>query len=456
MAVWSGVELANLSSDFRLDAEHYQPAYLRQEKAAAKLPRVALKEVAYVTDGNHLSIAEEFVEAGVRYLRGQDLSDFFISDTDPIYIPERTYDTLKRSHMLPGDVLVGIVGTIGSIGLVTKRHGKLTGNCKLAIVRARSLPAEYLAAYLASRVGQNEIQRCVRGAVQMGLILPDLKDLPVVVPSDAQRNAVVSIIQDAERSRERCRALVEEAENLVTDTLGLTHVDFSENLSYERKFSELIAASRFGAEYFMPCKQRVLDALARNPGRPLGALYRSVRELFNPAGANRDLHVRNFDLTDALAPVLDDRKEMMPAIEVGSTKKHFKPGDVVISRLRSYLRETALVRTSSNVPAIGSSEFIVLRPEDATKKGKLTPEALFVYLRSLPVQTVLKWSQDGSQHPRFDERDLLAIPVPDAVVRIAPKIDVLVNEALAARAQVTQRLDEAKAAIERAVLSGGA
>src|SRR5258708_35512546 len=114
MAVWSSVELASLSKDFRLDAEHYQPKYLAQEKVTTKLRSVELRTVADVSDGNHLSIAEEFSETGVRYLRGQDLSDFFISDADPIYIPERIYKTLSRSRMLAGDVLVGIVGTIGS------------------------------------------------------------------------------------------------------------------------------------------------------------------------------------------------------------------------------------------------------------------------------------------------------------------------------------------------------
>jgi hypothetical protein len=75
-----------------------------------------------------------------------------------------------------------------------------------------------------------------------------------------------------------------------------------------------------------------------------------VRLLFDPRDARGDEEVRNFDLTDALDPVLDDRLEPMPAAEVGSTKKHFRDGDLVISRLRSYLREIALVRTSPSSP----------------------------------------------------------------------------------------------------------
>jgi type I restriction enzyme S subunit len=415
-----------------------------------KLRSVELRTVADVSDGNHLSIAEEFSESGVRYLRGQDLSDFFISDADPIYIPERIYKTLSRSRMLAGDVLVGIVGTIGSVGLVTKRHGDLTGNCKLAIVRAHALPGEYIAAYLTSRIGQNEIQRRIRGAVQMGLILPDLKSLPIVIPTDRERQAIVNLVKNAESSRERSRHLIQNAEDLLTASLEFSALDLSESLSYERQFTDLSTARRFGAEYFMPCKQRVLNALAEKSRGPLSMYYTSARVLFDPAVAKRGELVRNFDLTDALNSVLDDRMPLpTPAIEVGSTKKRLQAGDVMISRLRSYLREIALVRTVGSVPAVGSTEFIVLR---ARGKVPLSQETLMIFLRSLPMQTILKWSQDGSQHPRFNEDDLLAIPIPTAVERISPQVDALVNKALIARAEAGRRLEEAQAEIERMVL----
>ena len=453
MAVWSSVEVANLSKDFRLDAEYYQPEYLAQEHATSKRRGVELQTVADVSDGNHLSIAEEFSESGVRYLRGQDLSEFFISDADPIYIPERIYRTLIRSHMLSGDVLVGIVGTIGSVGLVTKRHGNLTGNCKLAIIRAQALPAEYIAAYLTSRIGQNEIQRRIRGAVQMGLILPDLKTLPIVVPTDKEREAIVNLVKEAEVSRERSRELIQAAENLLTESVGLSAVDLSESLSYERQFADLSAAKRFGAEYFMPCKQRVLDALAQKSRGPLSKYYTSARDLFDPNDARRGDSVRNFDLSDALNPVLDDRLPPVPAREIGSTKKRLKAGDVVISRLRAYLREIALVRTTDTIPAVGSSEFIVLRRRGAEKLS-LSRETLLIFLRSLPVQTILKWSQDGSQHPRFNEDALLAIPVPVAAENISVQVDKLVNKALAAQAEASQLLVDATAEVEKLVLKG--
>jgi type I restriction enzyme, S subunit len=452
MSVWSSVNLSKLSGDFRLDAEHYQPKHLRQEAAMAGLNCVPLGEVAHVSDGNHLSIAEQFVDDGVRYLRGQDLSNFFISDADPIYIPETTYDLLGRSHMHPGDVLVGIVGTIGSVGIVTERHGKLTGNCKLAIIRSSSVPAEYIAAYLSSRVGQNEIARSIRGAVQMGVILPDIKKLPVVIAPEADVQNVVNAVKSAQAKREKCASLIAEAADLITHSLGMAHFDFSETLFYERRLSDLKTANRFGAEYFMPAKQQALNILADKPGAPISASYQSVRKVFDPASVSKSMLVRNFDVTDALGPVLDDRKEPERAGEIGSIKKVFNADDVVISRLRWYLREIALVRTSSAITAVGSSEFIVLRCCDGRER-RVSPETLLVYLRSKPVQTILRWSQDGSQHPRFTEADLLAIPVPNVLRDVSVSVDKLVHSAFVALGESAIDLSAAKTIFEKLVAS---
>ncbi len=227
------------------------------------------------------------------------------------------------------------------------------------------------------------------------------------------------------------------------EALGLDHLDLTSQKCYTRRFSDLQAGNRFGAEYYMPCKKRALDALAKLPHRTIGDHAPSIRELWDPARARNAEVVRNFDVTDALEPFLDDAEPQM-ADEIGSTKKRLQAGDVVISRLRSYLKEIAVVRTSDSPLTVGSSEFIVLRPAG----DGLSAETLMVFLRCPLVQTILKWSQDGSNHPRFTAEDLLAIPVPDAVCRVQRKIDALVRDAMEARSQSAQLLNEAKETVE--------
>lgn len=61
---------------------------------------------------------------------------------------------------------------------------------------------------------------------------------------------------------------------------------------------------------------------------PLRGHFRAVREMFDPADAPSDLLVRNFDLTHAFQPVLDDTTPPTPVGEIGSAKKRFADGDL--------------------------------------------------------------------------------------------------------------------------------
>jgi type I restriction enzyme, S subunit len=156
------------------------------------------------------------------------------------------------------------------------------------------------------------------------------------------------------------------------------HVRFCERLGVELPGATHPTASRMDAEYFQPAKRAALDALLRMPGQSIGQQFRSVRRLWQPDRAKAGDPIRNYDLTEALSIFLDHSLEPTSAEQIGSTKKLLAPGDVVISRLRSYLKEIALVLPGDNLPLVGSTEFIVLRPN----RNGFPAGALLVYLRS--------------------------------------------------------------------------
>ena len=227
-----------------------------------------------------------------------------------------------------------------------------------------------------------------------------------------------------------------------------------EPLSYTARFSDAVAAGRIDAQYFMPAKESVRRSLAAMPGRTLGDCVDSIRDMFAPELAPAMIQVRNYDVSEALVSLLDPEKKPSFAAEIGSTKKIFKDGDVAISRLGAYLKEIAVVRTHDDIPSVGSTEFIVLRPKK--EQRGLLPETLMVFLRSAPVQTILKWCQNGSQRPRFSEDDLLSIPCPDALAGVSEKIAAIVQEGFAAHNQACKLLEAAKCAVEIAIENGEA
>jgi type I restriction enzyme S subunit len=450
MAVWSIVRLDELRRRQRFDAEYFQPAYLKLERRLNKVRCLTLNSLGFVTDGIHAS-PDVVDDNGVRYLSAKCVKDneFLIDDT--LHISREQNAANRRTQLREGDLLITTVGTIGNTAVVVPEI--LPGNIDrhLGLVRIRpdaEVDAFFVATLLNSRVGRFQSRREATGNVQLNLFIEKIKLLKIPLLRTAA--SISKKTQAAYDLRRVALAKIAEAEQLLVSGLNPRRLDTAPTLFYERNFSDLQAKHRFGAEYFMPCKERALSVLSSQTSRPLGEHFRSVRDLFNSTDADAGDQVRNFDLTDAIDPVLDDRVEPMSANEVGSTKKKLVFGDVVISRLRSYLREIAIVRAGADVPAVGSSEFIVLRRK-ADSLSKITPTTLLIFLRSLPVQTILRWSQDGSQHPRFTEEDLLAIPVPDKVEGLSPKVDALVDAALQARANASRLLQEAKAQVERQV-----
>lgn len=433
----------------RIDAEYFQKRFLRSAALIERWDRDHVARLANVSDGNHFSISDDFVEQGVPYYRGQDVTGrFFVETAAPIHITREAYDQghMVRSHLKRGDVLLSIIGTIGELSLVAS-DGPATCSCKLAILRTRKVAPEYLAVFLRSEHGQNQIARMTRGAVQMGLILEDLDQIWVPKVSLGFEQRVVGVVRSARALREQTTQKHVEAEGRLLDALGLADWTPPEPLTYEARASDAFSAGRLDAQYFMPAKEQVRRSLAVLPGQLLSDRVDSIREQWLPDRAAPDTLVRNYDVTDALAPLLDAEKEPTPAAEIGSMKKVLRDGDVAVSRLRAYLKEIAVVRTGGVMPSVGSSEFIVLRP----KEEALSPEALMVFLRSAPVQTILKWCQDGSQHPRFSESDLLSIPVPDALAAVSAEVTSIIQQGFAARRRARQLLDAAKRVVEIAI-----
>ncbi len=99
-----------------------------------------------------------------------------------------------------------------------------------------------------------------------------------------------------------------------------------------------------------------------------------------------------------------------PVSELGSQKRQARPGDVLVSRLRPYLRQVGWVDPDVGA-VLCSTEFYVLRSKHARSVAFLVP-----FLLSSRVQQALAAAQEGGHHPRVPRDALLELTVPDDVV----------------------------------------
>lgn len=386
------------------------------------------------------------------FLQSADIATPFINAERMACVPEADWERYPKGRIKAGELLIEVKGKAEKVAVVPDdfpTRTLVTGTCyKLSTHHKwqRSL----LVAHLIGRYGAILKDRLKTNLLVAYIAKDDLYRIPVPSLGTDLTGRIHNLVQASLARRDEILLAQESASSILLGALGLANWAPPEPLAYTARAADVFTSGRFDAQYFMPAKEQVRQSLAALPGQPLSERVDSIRDQWMPDRAPPTMHVRNYDVTDALVPLLDAEKETSLASDIGSMKKVIKDGDVAISRLRAYLKQAAVVRTGDDIPSVGSSEFIVLRLKGTT----ISPETLMVFLRSTPVQTVLKWCQDGSQHPRFSEGELLSIPVPDAVASVSDEITKVVQEGFTARLRARKMLEAAKRAVEIAIEDG--
>ena len=370
----------------------------------------------------------------VRFLQGSDvLGGVPIVEEEAMgWVSRADWERYAMGRIEPGEILIEVKGKAEKVAIVpddfpypeTLVSGTLF---KLSVDQSKVNPY-YVVAYLLSKFGRGLRNRYLTNTLIGYVSKEDLYSLPVPVLDRVSQERAAGIVRSALEAHATAVRRLQEVEALVTEALGAASVP-SPSLTYEASFQEVTEAGRLDAQFFQPSKRQILSRLGAHASSTVGQHFVAVRDLIDPARPSTDQMVRNYDLSDAFLPFLDDMKPPVPIHEVGSSKKRLADGDLVVSRLRSYLKQIAIVANGSDIPALGSTEFIVLRPLGS----EISPQCLMAFLRSPQVQTVLEWSQDGSNHPRFDDSVLTSIPLPSQLFDLDSVIQELVDDIIRLR-----------------------
>lgn len=244
--------MSELERTQRLDSEFYSKENLIVLSILSKLKTRTIADVSRVSDGNHMSISDKFQDKGIPYYRGQNIHNFFIEEGNPICIDEQTFNigNLKRSHLRKEDVLLSIVGTIGGVAVVST-NDKATCNCKLAILRPNGVNGFYLASFLQSKYGQNQIQKFKRGAVQMGLILEDMNQIYIPIFTNQFQDSITELVSTSKLKSDLAKSIYTQAEQVLLSELNLDNFEPSQEPVNVKSFSESFGNSgRLDAEYY--------------------------------------------------------------------------------------------------------------------------------------------------------------------------------------------------------------
>lgn len=446
MITFSIIQKSQLEGAHRLDAEYYQPEYLNYSSSLEKFPLVRLSEVCLVTDGNHSTISEKFTDSGVRYLRGKDLQDFFISDSDPIYIPENIYEKLKRSHIFQDDVLVSIVGTIGLVGIVADRFDRLTGNCKIAILHPKSINSWFLSGFLASRYGRYQLERMTGGAVQTGVILKDLVTLQIPRMSDCEQDHIVEVIKRAYDEQLDSEKLYQQAEYLLLEELRLKDFQIEEDLSFIVNLSDVKSADRIDAEYFQPKYQKLVEQIKKHNAKLLGDLV-SMKKGFEPGSEAYQEEGKLFIRVSSLSKFGIEEKDQKYLSEdlYKNLQNDFEPklGEILLTK-----DATPGIAYVVKEPIEGIISGGILRLKT---KNDADSEYLALCINSIIGQWQAERDAGGSVIAHWKPEQIKNILIPILPKPTQQKIAELVRKSHEARKKSKELLEEAKGKVEEMI-----
>ena len=162
------------------------------------------------------TIGHEFTETGIPFLRVQNIAGGKVNfERDTLFIDERTHETLSRSRIRPGDLLVSIAGSIGRAGIVPMGAPALNCNQAVAIVRPKEkVYRPFLRFWIESSGAQQQIRNSTVTGTISNLSLSQLSNLQIPLPPLAEQRRIAEVLDKAEALRAKRRAALAQLDSL--------------------------------------------------------------------------------------------------------------------------------------------------------------------------------------------------------------------------------------------------
>ena len=451
----SEVLQSSLERTLRIDAEFYQKESFDVLSLIHKMQHYPLTKYVDVSDGNHMSISNSFVSNGIPYYRGQYLKSYFIENNSPICIDEKSFNQpyMWRSHLKKGDVLLSIVGTIGSLATVSS-SAQATCSCKLAILRPKKIAdSDVIALFLRCKYGQNQIKKFTRGAVQMGLILEDMEQIVIPEFQDEFKDNLKNIVATAFDQENIAKTIYSEAEHLLISTLCIGDFTSLKQAVSLKKFSESFATSgRLDAEYYQAKYDELFASLRKQITHPLSGKdgITTIQKSIEPGSdAYCDEGIPFVRVSDVTKYKIRNPEIKLSRDIVPDATTLFPCKDTILFSKDGSVGIAYKVERDMKVITSGALLHLMVKNPD-----EVLPDYLTLVLNSKVVQLQAERDSSGAiiQHWKPSEIEKVLIPVLDIVTQ--KQISSKVQESFVLRQRSEELLEYAKRAVEVAIEEG--
>lgn len=147
-----------------------------------------LSEIADVICGPFGSTIKntDYQETGIPLVRITNISkEGYMNYDDIIYISEELGNSLKRTQVSSGDIVISQRGSLGQCAVVDDTFEKMNISANIiAIKNIQESSAIFIRDYLLSTLGQTLLERNVSGQVQQKITTQDIADILIPIGCD--------------------------------------------------------------------------------------------------------------------------------------------------------------------------------------------------------------------------------------------------------------------------------
>lgn len=154
-----------------------------------------VKEICYsITDGSH-NPPQGIEQSEFLMLSSKNIFDDEITIDDPRFLSEEDFQQEdKRTKIIPGDVLLTIVGTVGRTAVVSEQMPRFTLQRSVAVLHPNNDICLSRFLMYALRSKRTYIEKTAKGVAQKGIYLGEVGEIDLPILTIEQQETVVDIL----------------------------------------------------------------------------------------------------------------------------------------------------------------------------------------------------------------------------------------------------------------------
>jgi len=352
---------------FRIEAEYFAKKYLETEKLLRDVGSVYIKTFADVTDGEHGS-PDLDESSGIVYLSGQNILDNTLDLDDIRFCSKTLHQRNSRSALVKNNILMSIVGTVGSASVIYK---DILGNTDRNVATIKNITSKFspyfVSTFLNCKYGKNQTERFSTGNVQPLLNLLQVKSILIPEIDFFLQTQVENLVKQAHRKLDESKAVYAEANNLLLNELGLREWSPSnKNTAVKSLRESFLDSGRLDAEYYQLKYDEMKNVVKANA---VSVCHVKSIETFNQRGEQPRY------IADGKLRVINSRHILEQHLDYENLERTNADEWETFPLARVFRNDVLIYTTGANVgrtnvymsdePALASNHVNILRIENA-------------------------------------------------------------------------------------------